>query len=188
MANLIDNALTAVPATLVAGDTLKVDDAAAASDYPASAGFSVKWIFTPQAGGTPPVTVNGTGGASAWSLLVAATATAGWSAGAWRWAQQVLKGGALVTIARGDIVILPDPTVAGVDVRSHARKVLASIEAAIEGRATATDLKVTFEDGRSIERMSHMELLKMRDAYAAKVAAEDRRAAGRGPMRILASI
>lgn len=187
MANLIDNALTAVPATLVAGDTLKVDDAAAASDYPASAGFSVKWIFTPQAGGTP-VTVNGTGGAAAWSLLVAATATAGWTAGAWRWAQQAVKGAALVTIARGDIVILPDPTAANTDVRSHARKVLASIEAAIEGRATATDLKVTFEDGRSIERMSHMELLKMRDAYAAKVAAEDRRAAGRGPIRILASL
>jgi len=187
MTNLIDNALTALPAALVAGDTLKVDDAQAASDYPAAAGFAVKWVFTPASGGVP-VTVNGTGGAAAWSLLVSAATTAAWAAGLWRWAQQVSKAGAVATLNRGQITIAPDPTASGVDVRSHARKVLASIEAAIEGRATATDLKVTFEDGRSIERISHAELLKMRDAYAAKVAAEDRHTAGRGPTRILASL
>lgn len=186
MANLLTEARPAMPARLVAGDSLRVDRADMAATYPAADGFTVSFVFVPVTGGNA-VTVAATAIAGAWSLAVGANVTADWAAGDWRWAAKVSKGADRLTAESGILRVLPDPA-ANADTRSHARRVLASLEAAIEGRATQTDLENTLADGRQIKRMSHKELLDMRDAYARKVAAEDRRNGRSGPSRILVSL
>lgn len=187
MANVITSPLAAMPAAMVAGDSLKVDFADAAADYPSSGGNAVAMTLVPVSGGTP-VTVSCSGGASAWSLVIAAATSAGWAAGDWRWVLRATNGADVATIDQGQIRVAPNPASAATDSRTHARRVLDAIEATIEGRASKSDLKTTFEDGRSIERLTHTELLKMRDAYAAKVRAEERAARGLGPNRIVVSL
>jgi hypothetical protein len=58
------------------------------------------------------------------------------------------------------------------DTRSHARKVLDAIEAAIEGRAGDTVQSYTI-GGRQINKMSADELIKWRNYYLAQVQTED---------------
>jgi hypothetical protein len=125
---------------------------------------------------------------SGWKALADASA---WTVGQADWFLQANHATyGKTTVDRGQVKILPDPASAGAgyDPRSHAQKVLDSIEAVIEGRAGKTDLETTLADGRQIKRISHGELLKMRDAYASKVRAEQRRLAGRGPGRVLARL
>lgn len=186
MANLIDNPPERVPAQIVAGDTLKIVSAQLAADYPASAGWAVSWLFVPISGGVP-VTQAGADDVDGWTCTVSAATTASWPAAPWRWTVRAVKSGETLTVQSGETRVLPNPSTSNVDHRSHAEKVLSALEAAIEGRASKTDLEVQFEDGRRIKFMPHAELLAMRDTYAAKVAAEQRVRTG-GPMRILARL
>jgi hypothetical protein len=187
MANPIDEPPSRVPDRITAGDTLKVADSEAASVFAAADGWSMAWVFVRASGGTA-TTVAATGGADSWALTVAAAVTAAWAAGSWRWVQRASKSGAVITVAQGQVQVLPDPTAANVDSRSHARRVLDAIEAAIEGRASSAELEHQFEDGRRVRFMTHEELLTMRDKYAAKVRAEERAAKGQGATRILMSL
>lgn len=186
MINRLTDALPSMPKSMVAGDSLRVAPAGLAAAYPSTAGYSVTLIMVPERGGDP-VSVAAEWAPGAWSLALAGDASADLAPGAWRWAVRVEGAGGRFTADNGVISVLPDPT-SNADRRSHARRVLDSLEAAIEGRASATDLENTLADGRQIKRMSHEELLKMRDAYAAKVAVEDRRAGRGGPSRILVSL
>lgn len=184
------NALTAPqqgePAEIVGGDKTawRRDDLAA--DYASADGWTLtyKFIWAGAVSDTLAMSADATG----WKALADA---ADWTAGEADWflqASHVTYG--LTTVDRGRFTVLVNPASpgAGYDPRSHARKVLASIEAAIESRASQTDLKTTLEDGRSIERLTHAQLLEMRDAYAAKVRREDRAARGSGPGRVLVSM
>jgi len=186
MANML-SPLSAVPAQLVAGDSLKLSLATLASEYPAADGYTLSLIFVPVSGGIV-AEVDATGGADSWTIAVAGAVTATWATGDMRWSVKVEKDGDRATVDAGVMLVLPDPT-SSADTRSHARKVLDSLNAAIEGRASATDLENTLADGRQIKRLSHAELWSMRKSYAGLVAAEDRKA-GRssGPRRILMSL
>lgn len=186
MINRLTEALTTMPASMVAGDSLRVDRPGLASVYPSTGGYSVSFVFVPERGGDP-VSVAAIWAAGVWSLVLAGDVSADWTPGAWRWAVKVNSDAGRFTAENGSIRVLPDPA-SSADRRSHARRVLDSLEAAIEGRATQTDLENTLADGRQIKRMSHADLLAMRDAYAAKVAAEDRRNGRGGPGRILVSL
>ncbi|MCK0533411.1 hypothetical protein [Sphingobium agri] len=186
MANLLTEPRSTMPAAIVAGDSLRVDRADLAATYPAADGYTASFVFVPVAGGDP-VSIEATGGASAWSLLLPADTTEAWGAGDWRWAVKIAKGADRATAESGQLRVNPDPA-ANIDTRSHARKVLAKIEAAIEGRASQTDLEYTFADGRQIKRMAHRELTELRSYYAKLVAGEDRKAGRSGPGRVLVSL
>lgn len=186
MANMIDNPPDTVPAQIVAGDTLKIVSSALAVSFPAASGWALSWLFVPMAGGVP-VSVVATGGASDWTVSVADAVTSGWASGGWRWSVRATKAGGAITAASGETTVLPNPAANNVDHRTHAQRVLAALEAVIEGRASKSTLENTFEDGRSAKHMTHAELLAMRDKYAAKVAAEQRAKSG-GPGRILARL
>jgi hypothetical protein len=74
---------------------------------------------------------------------------------------------------------------ATLDTRSHARKVLAAIEAVIERRATKDQEEYTI-DGRSLKRTPVAHLLVLRYRYKREVEQEeqaDRLAKGRGTGR-----
>ena len=187
MSNSLETPLSAMPDAVIAGDTLKVASEEIFAAFPAGSGYAVSWIFTPMSGGTP-VSVAATSTGSAWLVLVSAAITASWAKGQMGFAVRASKAGEIVTVERGVFSVAANPATADLDQRTHAAKVLDALEAAIEGRASRTDLEIQFEDGRRVKSMSHGELLKMRDAYAAKVRTEQRKAAGLGAPRILVSI
>ncbi|MES1985487.1 MAG: hypothetical protein V4461_11090 [Pseudomonadota bacterium] len=187
MANMLDAPPQAMPASIVAGDSLKVIRPDIAADYPSSGGYALAFVFVPIAGGSPETFAASTSGGS-WLLNVPASTTASWSAGSWRWVARVTKDADALIVDSGIVTILANPAAADLDSRSHARRVLDAIEAVIENRATKSDLETTFADGRQIKRMSHTELVQMRSYYAKQVANEDRRAGRGGPRRVLMSL
>lgn len=174
------------PREIVAGDksAWRRDDLTA--DYASANGWALAYLFVWVAGVT--VTVTMTADAQGWKALADAATYAVGQADWFLQATHVTYG--KTTVDRGTVTVLANPASAGAgyDPRSHAKKVLDAIEAAIEARASQTDLKTVLEDGRSIERLSHAQLLEMRDAYAAKVRREERVARGRGPGRVLVSM
>lgn len=176
----------AIAESVIAGDSIALSEPDAAASYPAASGWALTVAWQRERGGSAPVqTVLDVQG----EATVAPSTTAVWTPGNWRWALVAARAGERVTLGSGLIRVLPDPLAATAsDQRSHAQRTLEALEAAIEGRASSTDLKVTLADGRSIERLSHDELLRARDRYAAIVASDRRKAAGRGPGRVLVNL
>lgn len=94
--------------------------------------------------------------------------------GAYDWVAVVTDGINKYQVDSGRLVVLPDFTgSANIDGRSHARKVLAAIEALLEGRASKDQQEFTLSSGVSLKRTPLPELLKLRQVYANAVAAED---------------
>ena len=84
-----------------------------------------------------------------------------------------------VEVARGRVTIAPSLfTDTPVDERSPARRALEAIQAVLEDRATRGQEAMTFNN-RSLSRTPIADLLKLQEVYAARVAHEDARAAGR---------
>lgn len=162
---------------VIAGDSIALSETDAAANYPVGQGWTLQYVFAREQGGAAPATqsldANGEG-------AVAAAVTAAWAPGRWIWSLLATKGSSVrVTIGLGGFTVAPNPLAAtAADTRSQARRTLDAIDAAIENRASATDLKVTLSDGRAIERIPHSELLKLREVYARKVSAEERAAGG----------
>lgn len=176
--------LTTMPAQIIAGDSLALSLAAAASAYPAASGWAVKLTLTPMAGGAP-VEAAATGGASSWDIALTSAASAALAAGTHRYLIAATKAAERSSIVFGELLVLANPA-ANTDQRSPAQRALDAIDAVLEERASASDLKFVFEDGRSIERMPHGELIRLRDFYARRVAAAKRGA--RGPGRVQMSL
>jgi len=168
-----------MPARIIAGDSLTLG--IPAGDHPAAEGWTMSLVLQPIAGGTP-VMVNGTDGAQEWSLVLTSAASANLVAGAHRYLIAAAKAGQRSTVTFGEVEVLPDPAATATDQRSAARRALDALDAVLEQRAGSADLKFVFEDGRSIEKMPHSELLRLRGHYARIVEREKRGRAG--PRRV----
>ena len=163
--------------TIVAGDTL--DFTVSVADYPASAGWTLKYRLTPRFA-TPvqaPVTLSATTNANGadYNVQAAPATTAAWAAGIYAWARWVEKTGARQTLDESGLLIVkadPSATAQGFDARGHARKVLDAIEAVIEGRATKDQEEYTIGNRRLI-RTPLPELIKLRQLYRGEVASEE---------------
>lgn len=183
------NALTAPqqgePAEIVSGDKAAWRRDDLAQDYSSAGGWTLSYRFVwSGASATVAMTADSEG----WKAVADA---ATWAVGLAQWFLQASHATyGQTTLGRGAILVAVNPASppAGFDPRSHARRVLTSIEAAIEGRATQTDLKTVLADGRAIDRVPPGDLVKMRDLYAAKVRREERAAAGKGLPRVLARL
>lgn len=177
---MVDN-LTSMPASVVAGDSVTVEFSRAATEYPASQGWAASLVLVPVAGGAL-LSVNCTSGVTNWLANITTAQSAALVPGTYSYALRVSKAAERTTFEKGQVNVLPD-LIANSDQRSKYQRILDSIDAVLENRASSSDLRVRFEDGREIERVPHEDLLKLRDYYARKVAAEAR---GRtGPKRIL---
>lgn len=110
---------------------------------------------------------------------VDAVETAPWAAGVYGWSIRAERGVDLVEVCCGQTTIAADFAAAapGVDLRSHAQKVLAALEAVIENRATLDQQKYTINN-RELWRTPLPELLAFRNQYRAQVRAEQARARG----------
>lgn len=159
------------PAWLNSGDTWQWTKQI--SDFPASDGWTLTYYLN--AGGAPisfdaAVDADGT----SYDVTVPAATTAAFTPGSYSWTAVVRQGAGggaqRFTVDEGRIRICTNPSGAGA--LSHARKVLASVEAVLETRATKDQEEYQI-GGRSLKRTPIPELVKLRRIYASEVRREE---------------
>jgi hypothetical protein len=140
------------------------------SDYLPSAGWTLKYALR----GSVAINIASTADGESHLVDVPGTTSKDYPAGTYSWAGYVEHtDGRRVTLYTGRMKINPDlvAQAAGYDGRSHAEKVLESIERVIEGRATRGDQELVF-DGKRITKMTVAELIQLRQQYRNEVRAE----------------
>lgn len=96
---------------------------------------------------------------------VPASVTGGWQKGLYTLQASVTcSDGSVSTIKIYNIEVFPNLSIGNADPRSHARRVLESIESVIEGTASSDVLAYEIA-GRRLERYPITELLKLRSLY-----------------------
>lgn len=175
---------TVEPTELVAGDRW-LWERQDLDDYPAST-WTLSYALVKD--GTR-IQITGAASGAYHRIDVAASTTAGYTAGSYRWQAYVTSGSDRRLVGQGELELLPDFATqsSGYDGRSHARIVLDAIEAVIEGRATKDQEEYSI-GGRSLKRTPIGDLLKLRDRYRAEAHSEgvaDRLASGIGGARRL---
>jgi hypothetical protein len=158
-----------LPTSFYSGDSLKWD--ASFPDYPAptwALTYTLNLQITPTTIYTVTATANGTG----FSVSVSPAVSATWTAGTYSYVARVSNGTNVFTVDTGIIKVLPNPATATTDLRSHARRTLAAIEATIEGRASHAELEFS-AFGRTLKYCTLAELITARNKYKTLVASED---------------
>jgi hypothetical protein len=150
------------PAVITAGDTITWSRSL--PDYPASGGWVLHYALRGLAGVVDLIS-------SAYQtddhLINISAATSGvYVAGQYSIQGYVTNGTNRVTVYAGSISITPNlvTAAAGYDGRSHVKKVLDSLEAVIEGRATRDQLQLTI-DGTTLVKMTPEQILTWRAQY-----------------------
>jgi hypothetical protein len=166
------------PQVIVSGST--VSWTKDLSDYRPDDGWTLTYALT-ISGAKIAITASDNGDGRH-AVTVAASVTALWGAGRYSWQSYVTKDTERYSIGSGLVEIKPNlaAQTGGYDARTHARKMLDAIEAALEGRASADQLhvlRVTLGE-RDIQYNPEV-LLPLRDRYRAEVAGEEA-AAGLG--------
>jgi hypothetical protein len=155
------------PTSIRAGDL--VTWTKSLSDYPADQGWTLAYTLI---NASAKISITASASGADHVVSVSAATSAGYAAGTYRWMARVTKGSEIYTVGQGSITILPNlAALSTYDGRSHAKKMLEAIEAAYEGRASATQLEYEI-NGRRVRQMSATELIKWRSYYQAEVAAE----------------
>lgn len=158
---------------LIVGDSLNMLDTYA--DYPASEGWVLKTTFTPRLSTSAKITLTAVAEGDNYRTQVAPASTSSWVPGDYSVHQTIEKSGQRITVATGKLKLLPDPAVVapGYDDRSHLEKVIANIEAMLEGK-TSKDVQEYSIAGRMLKHIPINELLTLRDKYKHQLAAENR--------------
>lgn len=167
---------------LIAGDTLRF--VTSVPDYPATDGYTLTYRLVRRDAAGTVITITAAPSGSDYDINELPATTATWAAGKYTWAAYASKALERHTVDQGEIEIKADPGVvtAPYDNRSHAAKVLAAIEAVLEGRAAVDQQEITLA-GRSLKLTPVADLIKLRQLYKNEVRAEEaaaRVAAGLG--------
>lgn len=158
---------------LYAGDTL--DFTTSVTDYPAPV-WTLRYRLAPASGAAIDLTSAAAG--SDHRITANASATASWVVGTYSWTAWVENaGGERYTLARGRLDIRPASASlpAGADARTQAEIALEAIDAVLAGRAThdQAELRLAVNgDWRSVRRMTHEELMRLRRFWQRQVDAE----------------
>lgn len=179
------------PTELVVGDRWMWKRTDLGSDYP-PASYSLKYSLRKDAATpTPEIEITATGSGADFLIEVASATTAGYTPGRYRWQAYITRtsDSQRVNIASGVLQVRANSDAdATTDDRTHARKCLASIEAAIEAFAAdvVRSYVITTGNGsREVTKRDTEELLTLRGYYAAKVASEERAESGRGGAKVV---
>lgn len=112
-------------------------------------------------------------------LSATAAVSSGWLPGEYAYSLRATNGADVVELESGAVPLRADLATAtpGTDQRLHTRKVLAAIEAVIEGRATLDQERYRIGE-RELHRTPIADLLKLRAHYRAELARETAAAQG----------
>jgi enamine deaminase RidA (YjgF/YER057c/UK114 family) len=190
MGNAFDSANypTREPETLVVGDRWMWKRTDLGADYP-PASYTLKYSLRLGAATTAEIEIAAATSGSDYLVEVASATTAGYTAGLYVWQAYITRTSDTqrVLVDSGTITVVVNRDVSTADPRSHARKVLASIEAVLESRATRDQEEYSIA-GRSLKRTPIPDLIVLKDKYTTAVSNEiaaERIAKGLGdPRRI----
>lgn len=158
---------TTEPRYLTAGDTWTWERSL--SDYPAGDG----WVLTYALVSTSAlITLTASADGDDHLIEIAATTTAGYSAGDYDWQSYVTLGTERFNVERGTVTVRPNLATAttGYDGRTAAAKALDAINAYLTtGNLEAGDVQI---DGRAVKYIPVLDLYKLRDKLKAEVAGE----------------
>src|SRR5260221_6540275 len=117
---------------LIAGDSW--DWTTAVDGYPATDGWTLKYYLTPRITGTQIVLQAATASdGTSYRVTASPATTAAYAAGKYDWRARVEKAGAEITVGQfSSIIHAKVARVTSSDKRTHARKMLDTIEAALE--------------------------------------------------------
>ena len=151
---------TSEPGSIFAGDTIKFTKTL--GDYPATDGWTLAYSFRgPSSFSDQTATASGSG----YLVTIPVSVTTALAAGNYYWSARVSLAGEVHTVARG---VLTVTLVAGAFVQSHNEKMLAAINAALEGRVVA-DMQQYTIGGRMVTKIPFEKLMHYKGVYEAKV-------------------
>ena len=156
------------PEKLTAGVTWKWKKTI--SDYPAS-----EWTLTYylRKDGATATSFSAAADGDSYLVTVAAATTAAYASGIYDFIGWVIKGTEKFEVFNSMIEVLPNPTNASAyDPRSHARKVMELIEAAMEGRVP-NGMESYSIGGRSINKIPLNQLRELYEKYKQDVVMEE---------------
>lgn len=155
------------PINLHAGDSVAWSRAVPA--YPSADGWALHYVLN----GPERQTIEATGGA-AYEVNLTAAKTAAWAPGLYRWVAMVVKGDDRVTVDTGTIQIEPNwETASPEDVRTHAARMVALIEAALEKRIPKDQQSYEI-DGQRLDRIPIERLRELRMQYQRELGSQRR--------------
>jgi len=138
-------------------------------DYPANAGWSLTYTLI---NATAKITITASASGADHLVSVPAATSTNYEAGLYSWMSRVTKATEIYTIDQGSIEILPNlAALTTFDGRSHARIMAQAIEAAIQGRASSTQLEYEI-NGRRVRNMAPSDLISWLSFYRAELAKE----------------
>lgn len=156
------------PLGIIAGDYVQWQRSF--SDYPASAGWTLSYALRNAAG---KIDINGalvTASGDDYLVTLPVATTTAYTSGTYDWQAYVTNGSQRYLVDTGTLKVKPNFAALNTyDARDHTKKVLDSIEAVLENRATMDQEEYTI-GGRSLKRTPVMELVKLRKFYKAEYA------------------
>ena len=161
---------TTEPATIRAGDTIAWRREDLATDYPASAGWSLAYRLV-NASGHYDITASASG--DAFSVSVPASTSATYAAGTYAWVATVTKASERYTVDSGTVEVLANlAALSTSDQRSPARKALDDADAALAAYGSKAYLQEIEIAGRRQKFATPGEFMAFRSRLQAEVARE----------------
>lgn len=178
--NLFDSANypTTEPTELIAGDRWQWKRTDLGADYP-PASYALSYELRREGDGTSKITIAASETGSDYLVEVAHSATAAYPVGRYHWDAYITRSSdtARVRIGSGIVEVKANRATSADDPRTHARKCLDSIEAALEAFAANTVSSYTITTGTGSRTVTHRDtadLIVLRDRYRAEALAEER--------------
>ncbi len=176
MANLFDssNYPETEPLEFIAGDRITWKRTDLGTDY-APASYSLKYSARLENSGATEIEITASESGTDYIVEVGQSTSVGFKAGIYHWQAYITRtsDSERITIDSGTWEIKPNRDTTASDPRNHVRRVLDSIEAVIEGRATKDQENYSIQ-GRSLSRTPIPDLLILRDRYKAEYIREQR--------------
>lgn len=176
MANLFDQneAPEGEPLKIVVGDFIQWKKASLAETYP-TALYSANYVARITAGGASEIQIPATETSSYYLFTVTSATSAAFVSGFYHWQLEITQtsSGNRIVVERGEFEFIQDLDNNGADPRSHAEIMLDKIQSLLQGRADK-DVSSYSIQGRSIAKMSIVDLLQWRDYYRKEVLKERR--------------
>jgi len=167
---------TIEPYEVACGDTWKWDKSIA--DYKPSDSWALTYSFRSKTGTGFDVTGSANSANDGWNVVVAKTATVGYTAGEYDWQAYVSKSTERFMVDSGKMVLIQNlnaaATGATTDLRSHSKKMVETIRGVLEGRVDS-DVENYSIGGRSISKIPVAELVSILATYEEKLEEEEKK-------------
>lgn len=176
MANLFDEneAPEGEPLKVVVGDFIQWKKTALAESYPPAL-YSANYVARITGGGSTEIQIPAVERTNYYLFTASSATSASFEPGFYHWQLEITQTSSnnRVVVERGEFEAIQDLDVNGADPRTHAEIMLDKIESLLQGRADK-DVSSYSIQGRSIAKMSIVDLLQWRDYYRKEVLKERR--------------